>query len=126
VGWLVGALAAVAFRGSARGQVRVLMGRVSVRLTHPQERVAMLDWSYGRGQGVQSPVSSNTCCQGRREGRCSVHRRAERVSRPGMVSSRRRNVFAFASRDVSGVPSSCVQRMRLCARVWRAARRRWR
>jgi hypothetical protein len=73
-----------------------------------------------RGRAGSSWVDvQNRCCQGQRErdGRCSVHRQAVRVSRPGIVSSRRRNVFTFASRGVSSAPSSWVQRIRLCARM---------
>jgi hypothetical protein len=60
-------------------------------------------------------ASAKACCQGHRAGRCSVHRRAVRVSRPGRASSRRRSVRA--ARTVwPGRPRTEVQRRRLCAR----------
>src|SRR5207248_9038280 len=55
------------------------------------------------------------CCQGQRAGRCSVHWRAERVSRPGICSSRRRRV-RVARTVWPGSPIRVVQRSRLCAR----------
>jgi hypothetical protein len=50
---------------------------------------------------------------GQRAGWWSLHRRAERVSRPGRLNSRRRSVFVVAIPSPN--PSRAVQRARLWA-----------
>ena len=80
-------------------------------------------WSSSRGFVDQVTAGSalirasarmKSCCQGQRAGRWRVHWRAVRVSRPGMLSSRRRRVRA--ARTVwRGRPIAVVQRVRLCA-----------
>ncbi len=67
---------------------------------------------------ARRPLSAalKSFCQGQRAGRCSVQRRAVRVRRPGIESSRRRRVRA--TRTVApGRPRTVVQRSRLCARA---------
>jgi hypothetical protein len=46
----------------------------------------------GASARMRESASAKACCQGQRAGRCSVQRRALRVSRPGRASSRRLRV----------------------------------
>lgn len=73
-------------------------------------------------------VDSNTSWQGHQVGGYSVHRGARQVTwtTPGIVSSRRRSVWAFASEGMSGVPRSRSQQMRSCARTAATRHACWR
>jgi hypothetical protein len=64
-------------------------------------------------------AAANPIAHGQRAGRWSLTLRAERVSRPGRLNSRRRSVFVVTM--PSPRPIRAVQRARLWARIWTAS-----
>ena len=84
---------------------------------HLDRRWWLLAGQAGSGSARrQARAARNWVAHGQSVGRCSRRRRAERVSRPGRVSRRRRRVLATTW---SALPSPMVatQRSRLCGRV---------
>lgn len=63
---------------------------------------------------IRSSASTKASRQGRRAGRWRVTLRAERVSRPGMASRRRRKVSSIRG-EAPGEPIAWLQRARLWA-----------
>ena len=68
-------------------------------------------------QRSRASAGSNHAAHGQPAGRCSVHRLAERVRRPGRLSRVRRRVLATTSSPRAPSPMAATQRSRLWARL---------
>ena len=100
--------------GGRRGSAGLVAGRLSRRSWRIVARRVGAVQAGGGSARSPGERCEEVLAQGQRAGIRSVERRAVRVSRPGMVSSRRRRVRAVGT-VVSGSPISLVQRSRLCA-----------
>jgi hypothetical protein len=111
-----GRLLVVARPGGPPDAVTWQAGAVGVQPTSQAVVSACGQVGYGR-QRSRASAMVNECAHGQPAGRCSVHCRAERVSRPGSTSRVRRRVLATVCWSATPRPSVAVQRMRLWARV---------